>query len=609
MDLRKRGARREGRIRNGSINAASDPMSAIDAGSPGEVRINNDVMAAIHHLYQTSPSIRAARAILQGQLLSSGVVVRRAGQDVPLQDAFARYLEETWIPFARKVIDQFLMFGFCVVSIEEEEPQPFAKRRLLKQAAQSRAEKLAAPPPTREQRNPLGEAAEARRRSSGKRARTSRDIVAEGVQNVSDEQAIRDNTVNFVPIIPDINTYTVSWVRRGQSNYSRDYRIFSTSSRNVYREDLGAEIFFREPPDHAGNICSPIATVFQSASFISALEELALQAEVVRARQLLVTQPVPRTQGNGTLDPQNLFFDSESRAVQSAAAAEDDANAAESLTLSVKLCNLLNKMQTTDQSGRTTEGGTSRSVHVPPEVPPRLFAVPEKQQVVPNLRAPEARSDLVDLMRVVNDHIAASMGVPASVIFEGKFSSNSMSQLQLLNTTVSSMALAVNRVLTACYHECYENAKEADELILMTAPLSATSEIQALHDSGIIDFETALPAAMHSLGCSVNDIEGALKRRRDAAASAGDTALLDAQTAAKVGDADIALKTAQTAKTTAEIDAVRAGVGKTKAETKKTERDAKAPIPTPGAGGAGGAAAAGGAGGAGAGPSSAAKSR
>lgn len=227
MDLRKRGARREGRIRNGSINAASDPMSAIDAGSPGEVRINNDVMAAIHHLYQTSPSIRAARAILQGQLLSSGVVVRRAGQDVPLQAAFSRYLEETWIPFARKIIDQFLMFGFCVVSIEEEEPQPFAKRRMLKQQL------AAPPPPTRGQRNGLGDATAARARTADKRARTARDIVADGVQNVSDEQAIRDSTVNLLPIVPDINTYTVSWIRRGDSNYSREYRIFSTSSRNV----------------------------------------------------------------------------------------------------------------------------------------------------------------------------------------------------------------------------------------------------------------------------------------------------------------------------------------------------------------------------------------
>jgi hypothetical protein len=39
--------------------------------------------------------------------------------------------------------------------------------------------------------------------------------------------------------------------------------------------------------------------------------------------------------------------------------------------------------------------------------------------VVPGVRPPEARSDLVDLIRVVNDHVAASMGVPASVIFEG----------------------------------------------------------------------------------------------------------------------------------------------------------------------------------------------
>jgi hypothetical protein len=71
--------------------------------------------------------------------------------------------------------------------------------------------------------------------------------------------------------------------------------------------------------------------------------------------------------------------------------------------------------------------------------------------------------------------VAAALGVPASVIFEGKFSSNSMSQcaassilahasasrrscnffahrLQLLNSTVTSLALAVNKVLTACYH-------------------------------------------------------------------------------------------------------------------------------------------------------------
>ena len=44
--------------------------------------------------------------------------------------------------------------------------------------------------------------------------------------------------------------------------------------------------------------------------------------------------------------------------------------------------------------------------------------------------------------------VAAAMGVPASVIFEGKFSSNSMSQLQLLNSTIQNIALSVNKVLS-----------------------------------------------------------------------------------------------------------------------------------------------------------------
>lgn len=283
MDLRKRGARREGRIRQSDSDRA-DPIAAVDAGSPGEVRINSDVMSAISQLYFTSPSIRAARAILQGQLLSSGVVVRRSGNDVPLQDEFSRYLEDVWIPFARKVIDSFLMFGFVVVSIEEEALPPFAGLRRLRKVAAERAAAVAATGKRRRDAgttdNPLGESADARAKGA-KQTQSSRDIVTNGVQNVAETIAqVRDSTVNLVPMVPDLNTYTVSWRRYGESNYQREYRVFSTSSRNVYRHDEAAEIFFREEPDFAGNICSPVATVFQSASFISALEELALQAEV-----------------------------------------------------------------------------------------------------------------------------------------------------------------------------------------------------------------------------------------------------------------------------------------------------------------------------------------
>ena len=175
------------------------------------------------------------------------------------------------------------------------------------------------------------------------------------------------------------------------------------------------------------------------------------------------------------------------------------------------------------------------------------------------------------------------MGVPASVIFEGKFSSNSMSQLQLLNSTIQSIAISVNKVLTATYHAVYDDAKEGDELTLLTAPLCSTTELQALFEAGVIDIESALPAALHSLGCTAVEIAGAVKRRKQADKEGTDTKLLEAQNASKLGDADVLLKAAQTGKTNAETEVVKQQVGKTKAETKKLMHDASAPHPTPGA--------------------------
>lgn len=152
--------------------------------------------------------------------------------------------------------------------------------------------------------------------------------------------------------------------------------------------------------------------------------------------------------------------------------------------------------------------------------------------------------------------------------------------MQLLNTTVQSLALSVNRVLSSCYHAIYDDAIEGDELVLLTAPLSSTAEVQALYTAGIVDIESAIPAALHSLGCSATEIEGALARRREAEKANGDSKLLEAQTAAQVGDADVKLKAAQALKTQEEIEGVRAGVEKSRAEVKKIEHDANAPYPS-----------------------------
>jgi len=94
-------------------------------------------------------------------------------------------------------------------------------------------------------------------------------------------------------------------------------------------------------------------------------------------------------------------------------------------------------------------------------------------------------------------------------------------RLQLLNTTVASIALFVNSVLTQTYRAIYamqSTGNEDDELILVVAPLSANEEITQLFTSGLIDYETAIPAALHSLGCSAEEIASAMQRRRDAEA-------------------------------------------------------------------------------------------
>lgn len=92
---------------------------------------------------------------------------------------------------------------------------------------------------------------------------------------------------------------------------------------------------------------------------------------------------------------------------------------------------------------------------------------------------------------------------------------------------------------------------------LVTAPLSSTTEIEALYNSQIIDFESALPAALHSLGSSANEITDALMRRRKAEEEAKQTKANDEKAS------DLANRRAE------------ADIGAIEAQTKKTEEEAK----------------------------------
>lgn len=418
----------------GASRKMATPYSAFEQGSPGECRVNQNQMSAIQHLYNTSPSLQAARSILVGQLLSSGLSLTRSGESVKLTPTFSKHLESRWMPFARSVVDQMLMYGFCVVSVEEDDPEPFAAFL----AAQRRA---AAPAPGA--KRPRGGPAPSGGRAGvtgtgganggngGNGGANGGNGVSNGVANViGDPQTKLDreaadvvskapapvpNAPNLVPIVPVLGSYEIALTPSGRAGYKRTARVFTTAPAHAYTQDEYAAIFFRSMPDQHGNIVSAVASAFDFASFTNALKDLALSAEVVRATPTLVTQSAPRgnvANGAGAVDPSNLFFDSESRAIQQQSADQEASERTNQLALATRLAAELNRVRTTHDPNAGTS--SSAPVNLPPEIPPRLFALPEKQVLVPGALQPSARTDLEALLRMSNEAIACAMGVPGT---------------------------------------------------------------------------------------------------------------------------------------------------------------------------------------------------
>jgi len=312
----------------------------------GERRLNLKQIYALESLFQGNPAVQAARTVLSGQLLSGGISLRKDGKDVELTPQFKDHLREVWLPFAQDVIDCFLKWGFVPISYEEFEDET---RRA---ALLSKRRKLSEPPPVR---------------AKGKVKTVPQEPTAPAV---------------VIPIVPSLGSYEVAYNMGGRQGYKREYKLYSNLPGTATREDEEARVIVRQHPDGAGNVNSPLASVFDLGSFVGALTELALTAESSRARPRLVTQQ--RKKDPGALEPGNLFFDSESRALQSGADHEENANQARALQFQQALCAMINKLQTTapamDHNMGSFGGQSSmlgKQTYAPPEVQPNLFTIPK----------------------------------------------------------------------------------------------------------------------------------------------------------------------------------------------------------------------------------------
>lgn len=138
-----------------------------------------------------------------------------------------------------------------------------------------------------------------------------------------------------------------------------------------------------------------------------------------------------------------------------------------------------------------------------------------------------------------------------------------------------------------------EDGEEPAHLQLLTSPLSASEEVVSLYTAGLAPIEIAMPAVLHAIGASKDEIEKAVEK---AMADAEQKCACEAQDRAfqqedqKLGlDERRAALAAAPAKEKAEAKQAEAIVKQTEAQTKKISEEAKAASKSkPGAGGSSG---------------------
>ena len=230
MSLRRRGKRAAPKSARGAPFNIGASIGLASTGRPGEFKLAGDQMSALEALYTSSPAITAARSVLRGQLFGGGIVLRRGGEDVKLKPEFQRYLSSKWLAFAGDVLDSFLKWGLCVVAFDED---PVLKRR---------ASKL--PLAKGEKREPV-----------------------------------------LAPLVPPHECIEIGFRQGGRMGYTREFVCYNmTAPQYATKVDEDARVYVREQPDSVGNVISPMSKVFELGSFVTALTELALTAEITNAR-------------------------------------------------------------------------------------------------------------------------------------------------------------------------------------------------------------------------------------------------------------------------------------------------------------------------------------
>ena len=464
-----------------------------------EVSIDDGQASALRHLYETDATVVAAKNILESRLFGSGLALKRKGKTIDLTPEFRQHLNDVWISFAKQVLAGFLTVGFAVVSYEQEARDCATTRRRRRLT-----------------RTSLSEAS-----GTGGKLRASAQV----------------------PVAVTYGLCRVAFEQVGESGYQRCYHVYRHDLGDTLEADEDSVLHIHDEPDARGNLNSSMVPIHAFSVFCQGLIHEAAIAERSRTRPPLVTQQRKSDSKNG-VGPADMFFDTESRGISREQTEENNAAAARALQMQIKLCEMLNRSVGGGGGGGGAGASASSTPGANSELTNRIFALPADHEMASHAPVAQARPDLETLLRYDLDIKCTALGVPSTLLSEGRYASQTGSQLAILNSTVNRLATAIDRVLTDTYIDIYgeggeggEGANEqasfggaagaagaatdakfatgdgaAVELVTLTSPLASTNEVISLVQGGLADVLVAAPLALHALGLNQVEIDEFLKR-------------------------------------------------------------------------------------------------
>ena len=501
---RERGSGSSSRANGSQRPSSSRPIGPMrPLSTTQEVTVNTDQVKQLQQMYETHPTIVAAKNVLESQLLGGGLQLKLDGEASGQWPELSQHIDECWMPFARDLISAFLVYGYAVVAYEKEDLLcPTVRARVRRRVDGVINGKLAGRMNGSDDSDRVGD-----ERDGGR-----------GTMRTSGKSS-QKNGATIIPMVVSPSNYTLCFTNP-EGSYQRRYYIYRTTRVGGMDEDISSALIVHDPPDDLGNINSPMASVRTTIQFIETLTDAAVEAEVNRANPMLVTEQQQRD-GREGVQAIDMFFDTESQNIARTQTVEDNETQARLLRMQLEYCRVVNgsapsgSVSNPSRPSPSSVGASStEAIRRNVEMGARLFALPSHQRVASSVPIPQVRPDLQQLYRLSIEFICAAMGVPSSLIFEGRFASRSSAQLSLLNSTVQRLSKMLDSTLTSAYLEVHgnEDVSRRVELTTVVSPLASCEEVLALYQGGLADFQVAAPLALNAVGASTSEISMAMER-------------------------------------------------------------------------------------------------